>query len=165
MGSACQAVQAYQAGEKGKVALHAAMAAGELVVPALVGKGFKLAKQAWKQGAIAKTLKKASPKVQAAARKGMKQAEKESIRSLSAPNTLHGATISEINKLIPKDWDKMPLKKGKGVRYINPVKPGESILIEQGWKNTQELLYSGPYVRIARDGKIIRVPLSGNPTL
>ena len=51
VGSACQAVQAYQAGEKGKVALHAAMAAGELVVPALVGKGFKLAKQVCKRGA------------------------------------------------------------------------------------------------------------------
>ena len=87
------------------------------------------------------------------------------VRSLTNPNTLRGAKISEVNKLIPKGWEKMPLKKGKGVRYVNPEKPGESILIEHGWKNAKDLVHSGPYVRIARDGKIIRIPLSGNPAL
>ena len=86
-------------------------------------------------------------------------------RSLNNPDTLRGAQISEVASLIPKGWTKMPLKKGGGIRYINPQNPGESILIEQGWKNAQDLVHSGPYVRIAKDGNIIRVPLFGNPGL
>ncbi len=59
----------------------------------------------------------------------------------------------------------MSLKKGKGVRYVNPSNPGELILIEHGCKNAKDLLHSGPYVSIARDRKILRIPLSGNPVL
>lgn len=98
-------------------------------------------------------------------RQGARGGGKAVVRVLSDPSTLRGATMSEVSKLIPKGWKKMPLKKGKGVRYVNPAKPGESILIEQGWKNAQDLIHSGPYVRIARDGKVTRIPLSGNPAL
>ena len=86
-------------------------------------------------------------------------------RSLGNLGTLRGAQISEVIELIPEGWTKMPLRKGEGIRYINPLKPGESISIEQGWKNAQDLIHSGPYVRITRDGSIIRIPLSGNPEL
>jgi hypothetical protein len=87
------------------------------------------------------------------------------VRSLGDPNTLRGAKMSEVSKLIPKSWEKMSLKKGQGVRYLDPSNPGESILVEYGWKNAKDLLHSGRYVRIARDGKILRIPLSGNPVL
>ena len=100
-----------------------------------------------------------------AAKGGVKGVQKTIVRSLGDPNTLRGATMSEVSKLIPKGWEKMPLNKGKGVRYVNPAKPGESILIEHGWKNAKDLIHSGPYIRIARDGKILRIPLSGNPVL
>ena len=53
----------------------------------------------------------------------------------------------------------------KGVRFLNPDRPGEAIMIELGWPNAKDPLHAGPYVRISRDGKIIRIPLEGNPTL
>jgi hypothetical protein len=79
--------------------------------------------------------------------------------------SLIGANPSDIEKLIPSTWIKSPLKKGNGVRYINPSKKGESIMIETGWDNAQDLIHSGPYVRITQDGMVSRIPLKGNPIL
>lgn len=58
--------------------------------------------------------------------------QKITVRSLDDLNTLPGARMSEVSRLIPKGWGRMSLKKGKGVRCVNPANPGESILIEHG---------------------------------
>ncbi|MFW9928263.1 MAG: hypothetical protein ACFFD1_02620, partial [Candidatus Thorarchaeota archaeon] len=86
-------------------------------------------------------------------------------RTLDNLDSLKGAKPSEIEKLIPKNWVKSPLKKGDGMKFINPSKKGESIMIEKGWSNAQDLIHSGPYLRITKDGNVIRIPLKGNPTL
>ncbi len=87
-------------------------------------------------------------------------------RSLSNPNSLVGATIQEIESLIPNGWIKLPLRRGEGVRYLNPSKPGEAVMIEKGWTNADSNnLHSGPYVRISINGKTTRIPLMGNPIL
>ncbi|MBN1981663.1 MAG: hypothetical protein JW795_09035, partial [Chitinivibrionales bacterium] len=86
-------------------------------------------------------------------------------RSLDNPSSLKGATVNEVEALIPDGWVSGPQKKGEGTRYLNPNKPGEAIIIEKGHPNAKDPLHSGPYVRISRDGKIERIPLSGNPVL
>lgn len=56
-------------------------------------------------------------------------------------------------------------KKGEGIRYLNPDKPGEAIIIEKGWPGASDPLHSGPYVRISIYGTVTRTPLEGNPVL
>jgi RHS repeat-associated protein len=86
-------------------------------------------------------------------------------RSLSDLGSLRGATIDEIRPLIPESWIEMPLRKGKGTRFVNPARPGEAIMIEEGWPGATDPLHSGPYLRVSRDGRITRIPLAGNPTV
>lgn len=97
--------------------------------------------------------------------RGAGGAAKGITRSLDDIDSLRGAKPEEIEALIPKNWIKKPLRKGNGVRFLNPDRPGEAIMIELGWPNAKDPLHAGPYVRISRDGKIIRIPLEGNPTL
>lgn len=85
--------------------------------------------------------------------------------SLENSESMRGADSKEVENLVPKDWVKGPMKKGSGTRYLNPNKPGESILIEDGWPGASDPLHRGPYVRISRNGQIIRIPLKGNPSL
>lgn len=85
--------------------------------------------------------------------------------SLENPESLRGVDSREVENLIPKDWVKGPMKKGAGTRYLNPKKPGESVLVENGWPGANDPLHRGPYLRISRNGQIIRIPLKGNPSL
>jgi hypothetical protein len=59
----------------------------------------------------------------------------------------------------------MPMKKGNGVKFVNPHKKGEQILLEKGWPNAKDLLHSGPYMKVSRNGKVERIPLKGNQVL
>jgi len=96
---------------------------------------------------------------------GATLAAKGVTRSLADLNSLRVARPKEIRSLIPKNWIEKPLKKGEGVRFINPDRPGEAIMIERGWPNATDPLHAGPHVTISKDGKIIRIPLEGNPPL
>ena len=107
---------------------------------------------------IQHTLPKVITKEGAEAAEGM-------IRSLDDLPSLRGATWEEVESLIPKDWTRVPLNKGEGVKLINPVKKGEQILLEKGWSGAKDPLHAGPYMKISRNGQITRIPLSGNPTL
>lgn len=90
---------------------------------------------------------------------------KTATRSLDELSSLRGATWQEAEDIIPKDWKRGPLKKGEGVKYINPHKKGEQVLLEKGWPSAKEPLHTGPYMKISRDGQVTRLPLAGNPTL
>ncbi|HMS30756.1 MAG TPA: RHS repeat-associated core domain-containing protein, partial [Saprospiraceae bacterium] len=86
-------------------------------------------------------------------------------RSLDDLSSIKGATWDEAKSLIPKDWISGPMKKGEGTKFVNPAKKGEQILLEKGWPGAKDPLHEGPYMKISRDGQIIRIPLQGNPTL
>jgi hypothetical protein len=88
-------------------------------------------------------------------------------RDLNDPNSLTGAKPSEVETLIPSSWNKLPLKDGNGVRYLNPAKTGESIQINNGYpsKTWGDLIHQGPYVKISINGQTVRIPLAGNPAL
>jgi len=86
-------------------------------------------------------------------------------RSLDDLTSLRGATWKEAESLIPKGWTRGPLNKGEGIKFVNPAKKGEQILLEKGWQGAKDPLHSGPYIKISRDGQVTRIPLQGNPTL
>jgi hypothetical protein len=90
---------------------------------------------------------------------------KQIARSLDDLKLLEGATWEEVEKLIPEDWIKLPLNKGEGVKFVNPSKRGEQILLEKGKLGAKDPLHAGPYIKISKDGQITRIPLKGNPSL
>ena len=96
---------------------------------------------------------------------GWSNAAKSLTRSLDDLESLHGAKPSEIEKLIPENLVSKPLKKGEGIRYLNPERSGEAVMIEKGWPGATDPLHSGPYLRVSREGVVTRIPLEGNPIL
>ncbi len=89
----------------------------------------------------------------------------ESSANFREPNSLRGLKPEEVRNLIPENWVERPAKKGDGVRFLNPDRPGESIMIENGWPNATDPVHAGPYAKISIDGKVYRIPLEGNPSL
>ncbi|MHB8858103.1 MAG: RHS repeat domain-containing protein [Thermoleophilia bacterium] len=85
--------------------------------------------------------------------------------SIDNPESLWGASWDDVESQIPKDWERMPLRKGEGVRYLNPKKPGEAIYLEKGTPVADDPLHRGPYIKISRNGSVVRIPLEGNPAL
>jgi len=86
-------------------------------------------------------------------------------RSLDDLSSLRGATPEEIRRLVPDGWVEKPLKKGDGVRFLNPRGRGDFIGIEAGTPGHEDPLHSGPYVKVSKNGFTHRIPLQGNPTL
>lgn len=86
-------------------------------------------------------------------------------RILNDPESLSGATPDEVRELIPEGWEKRPLKKAEGERWL-PKKPnGDSVAIEKGNPKFDDPLHNGPYLKVSHNGRIARVPLKGNPVL
>lgn len=85
------------------------------------------------------------------------------LQSLDDLNSLKGASWEEVEAMIPENWLREALKKGEGIKFINPNKRGEQILFEKGWQGAKDLLHIGPYLKISRNGKVERIPLKGNP--
>ena len=71
----------------------------------------------------------------------------------------------EVENMIPSDWIPGPLNKGEGVKFVNPHKRGEQILLEKGVPTSGDPLHQGPYMKVSRNGTVERIPLEGNPTL
>jgi hypothetical protein len=51
-------------------------------------------------------------------------------------------------------------RNNEGIRVLQ----SETIMIEEGWASARTPLHAGPYVRVSRDGKILRIPLASNPS-
>jgi uncharacterized protein YukE len=58
-----------------------------------------------------------------------------------------------------------PSRKGGGVRYPDPNRPGDQLIIEPGDPSADDPLHQGPYVKISKGGTVTRIPLAGNPSL
>jgi RHS repeat-associated protein len=87
-------------------------------------------------------------------------------RSLTNPVSLRGASTQEIERLIPQSWTASPTRRGGGVRYSNPDKPGEQIRVMPGNLRDPNPVKQGPYTRISSEGnRSDPIPLKGNPEL
>jgi intein/homing endonuclease len=85
------------------------------------------------------------------------------IRSIDNPGSLEGATIQEVERLIPKGWIKESSARGGGLRYRDPNRPGDQIRIMPGQKNDPNPVKQGSYVRISIRGvKSAPISLKGN---
>lgn len=90
-----------------------------------------------------------------------------STRNINDLSSLRGASIDEVQKVIPENWIKSVARDGEGIRYSNPLKRGDQIIIEKGSKNpsSPNNVHAGDYLKVSRDGKVERVPLKDNPSL
>lgn len=83
------------------------------------------------------------------------------------PENLRGRTSKEIADAIPDGWTSKPSKKGGGTVYVDPDNFGRQIRIMPGYTqgNRPDPLTHGPYLEVSQNGKTVKVPLDGNPTL
>ena len=96
-------------------------------------------------------------------------AKPERKRSLDDPESLEGATPEEIEELVKESGQfepEKPLKKGDGKKFDKiGTKGSDQVQINKGYPNSNDPLHSGPYVKITKHGKPVRIPLAGNPAL
>jgi hypothetical protein len=88
-------------------------------------------------------------------------------RSLSNPDSLRGATKTDIERIIPSDWTDAPARNGLGNRYTKPGTRGAvQVRIMDGNPNAPDLLHQGPRVIISNGADSpISIPLKGNAAL
>lgn len=90
---------------------------------------------------------------------------RRAILSLDNLPSLKGASWKEAEALIPENWIRSAPNKGEGIKFVNPTKKGEQIILEKGTPGAKDPLHSGPYMKVSRNGRVTRIPLKGNPTL
>lgn len=87
-------------------------------------------------------------------------------RSLDNPESLRGADADEVQQLIPKNWEQTPMRTGRGEIFKVPGTRGSDYMqISKGNPSAPDALHQGPYLKIVRYGRTIRIPLKGNSTL
>jgi len=64
--------------------------------------------------------------------------------------------------LKPELWTRAPLKKGEGTRWFDGQ--GRSFTVERQ-SRVGGKLHQGWYLKVANKGRIVRIPLEGNPEL
>lgn len=77
-----------------------------------------------------------------------------------------GSTVEDVLNLVPPHIReaRKPARRGGGMRYPDPDRPGDQLIIEPG-EPTSSNVHGGPYVKISIRGTVVRIPLKGNPTL
>lgn len=86
-------------------------------------------------------------------------------RSLDDLNSLRGASMREMEDLIPSNFVRNATRKDDGIRFADPARRGDQIRLMPGNPSAIDPLHQGPYAVISRGGTVTRVPLQGNPTL
>lgn len=79
---------------------------------------------------------------------------------------LLGADPESVLDAIPDNWLVESPSSGSGIKFVNPDRPGQMIIYEEGWPGATDPLHAGPYLRVSTGrGPVFRVPLYGNPAL
>lgn len=79
---------------------------------------------------------------------------------------MRGASRDDVVRQIPSGYERKPLRKGSGVRFLDPTRPGVGVYVEDGWPGAADPVHAGPYVKITTGrGPAVRIPLAGNPAL
>jgi hypothetical protein len=83
------------------------------------------------------------------------------------PGELRGSTPDEIKQRIPDDWVERPSAHGGGSVFADPQNRGRQIRIMPGYPagSRPDPLTWGPYVEVSQNGRTLKLPLAGNPTL
>jgi hypothetical protein len=125
--------------------------------------GLKLAKSLEKAIEIGVKVDKDSQSILDPARQLPAVGKTTLMPSLTNPESLRGASIEEVERLIPSDWLSKPMRSGNGIVYEIPGTRGTDILqISRGNLKSPDPLHQGPYVKISTQGRTYRIPLKGN---
>jgi hypothetical protein len=86
---------------------------------------------------------------------------------LERPDLMRGRAPADVRRLLehglnPEQWKRAPVRKGEGTRWYDGQ--GRSFAIERQ-PRVGGKLHKGWYLKVANDGRIVRIPLEGNPEL
>jgi hypothetical protein len=83
------------------------------------------------------------------------------------PTTLRGMSADDVRATIPDDWEYRPAKRGDGDIFKDPLHDGRQIRIMKGYPEGSRPndINLGPYVVVSQNGRRLKIPLAGNPTL
>jgi uncharacterized protein YukE len=83
------------------------------------------------------------------------------------PQELRGVSIEEVRARVPDTWRHNPSARGGGEVYGDPAHGGRTIRIMPGYPpgSRPDPLTWGPYVVVSQQGRAVKIPLAGNPTL
>jgi uncharacterized protein YukE len=83
------------------------------------------------------------------------------------PQELRGLSVEEVRARVPDDWRHNPSARGGGEVYGDPAHGGRTIRIMPGYPpgSRPDPLTWGPYVVVSQQGRIVKIPLAGNPAL
>nr|WP_321440626.1 hypothetical protein [uncultured Hyphomonas sp.] len=86
--------------------------------------------------------------------------------AIKTAKTMQGKTYHEALKiadrqLAQKGWNKGPSRDGNGVRYTNPKRPDETVIVNKGNYKGAEAgnIHSGPYVKVSSQSVRARIGL------
>lgn len=83
------------------------------------------------------------------------------------PESLKGMDMNDLKSRIPADWKVKPTDSGGGEIFEDPLHRGRQIRIMPGYAKDVRPgeINHGPYVVVSQNGRPVKVPLAGNPTL
>ena len=83
------------------------------------------------------------------------------------PQELRGATPDDVRARIPDDWVRDPSARGGGDVFRDPHNRGRQIRIMPGYPpgSRPDPVTWGPYAVVSQGGRLIKIPLAGNPSL
>jgi hypothetical protein len=83
------------------------------------------------------------------------------------PTTLRGRSADDVRAMIPDDWEYRPAKCGDGDIFKDPLHDGRQIRIMEGYPagSRPDDINLGPYAVVSQNGRRLKIPLAGNPTL
>ncbi len=83
------------------------------------------------------------------------------------PEILRGQSAEDIENAIPDTWDRSPSRRGGGTVFRDPDNFGRQIRIMPGYPegSRPDPLTWGPYAEVSQNGRTVKIPLLGNPTL
>lgn len=85
------------------------------------------------------------------------------IRSLEEPESLRGASISDIRGLIPADWEVDVTRTEDGIRAFRPgTNRSDYVRLMPGNAAAPDSLHKGPRVIVTLRGEKWVIPLEGN---
>lgn len=59
-----------------------------------------------------------------------------------------------------------PQHENEGSKYVKKgMRASDYIVVARGNPNSPDPLYQGPYAKFTEKGRVVRIPLKGNPTL
>lgn len=83
------------------------------------------------------------------------------------PQEFRGLSVDDVRARVPDDWRRNPSARGGGEVYGDPAHGGRTIRIMPGYPpgSRPDPLTWGPYVVVSQQGRSVKIPLAGNPTL